>query len=210
MQKGIVNIQRVDETEVRKESVITPLKNQLSESVIEVAQRSEFKMRGRYQILSMAPRPPWIPLAVWLQMRRTGKIDDKIIHRSPIIENLIMLDDDIGLNLIMQHISGDVTFPLEIDSLRIGTGTTPPASSDTNLQTPVLSGVVKAIGSLTAPGTYYSEWFITDGELANGSYNELGLFCGSQIFTRSLIDPAHVKAALTDTLIVYTITVSNV
>lgn len=215
MKQGIVNMV---ETQVEESSLDlgkgTPLS--LKDSQIQATklittepQKGAFKMRGRYQILSLKPKPEWIPDAVWLGMIRDGKADEFIISRSPTIENLIMLDTNKGLNLIMQHLNGVTTYPLEVNSLSIGTGTNAPTSTDSNLQTPVATGIVKAIGSITAPGVFYSEWFITDGELADGTYNELGLFCGSQIFARSLISPAHVKAALTDTLIVYTITASN-
>lgn len=215
MKQGIVNMV---ETQVEESSLelgkIAPIN--LKDAPMEATkvitlepQKGAFKMRGRYQILSLKPKPEWIPDAVWLGMVRDGKADEFIISRSPVIENLIMLDTNKGLNLIMQHLNGVTTYPLEIDSLAIGTGTNAPTSTDSGLQTPVFSGVPKAIGNLTAPGVWYSEWFITDGELADGTYNELGLFCGSQIFTRSIITPAHVKAAATDTLIVYTITASN-
>ncbi len=210
MKQGIVNITEPI-TETIEKSVPVMIKGKMVEQmqVESVPVTAAFKMRGRYQILSLKKKPEWIPDAVWLDMIRNGKANDYIISRSPEMENLIMLDTNKGLNLIMQHLNGVTTYPLELTSLAIGTGTTPPASTDSGLQTPVTSGIVKAIGSNPSPGVFYSEWFITDGELPNGTYNELGLFAGAQIFTHALITPGHVKAAATDTLIVYTITASN-
>ncbi len=215
MKNGTINPHDDHSTSENKESLISldmsinlndqPQSNQVSE----FEQHGAFKMRGRYQILSLKPKPEWIPDAVWLDMVRTGKADEFIISRSPTIENLIMLDTDKGLNLIMQHLNAVTTYPLGVSTLSIGTGTNAPTSTDSNLQTPVTTGIAKAVGAVTSPGVFYSEWFITDTELPNGTYNELALFCGSQIFTRSRIIPGHVKAALTDTLIVYTITASN-
>jgi len=169
-----------------------------------------FYVRGRYQILTLDPKPDHVPTEEWLKMRRDGRIAKHIRSVSPVHENLIMLDTDVGLNLIMQHFSGDVTYPLEIDLAAIGTGTTAPASTDTALETPVVTSIPRAIGELTAVDTFYTEWFITNDELANGEYTEFALYCGTQIFARSLIEsPTHTKADNEDTLIVYSITCAN-
>lgn len=171
---------------------------------------SGFYVRGRYQIITMDPKPEWVPTNEWLKMRREGKLADKIRSISPVHENLIMLDTDVGLNLFLQHLSGDDTFPLELTTASIGTGTTPPSDSDTDLETPVTEDIPRAIGEITDPATFYSEWFISNDELPNDEYTEFGLFAGTQIFCRSLIEsPTHTKSDNEDTLIVYSIIASN-
>lgn len=217
MKSGIINIEarelQAPEILTKDINLVSPLKGDLkaqpqsepTEVMETVPVNERFKMKGRFQILSIAKRPPWIPVNVWLQMRREGNLEDQIIHRSPVMENLVMLSANRGVNLFLQHLAGDTTFPLALTSLSIGTGTNPVTAADTGLQTPVTSGIVPALLSITAPDTLYSEWFLTDGELPDGDYTELGLYTGTQLFTRALIDPAHEKDPLTDTLIVYTI-----
>jgi hypothetical protein len=172
---------------------------------------SGFYVRGRYEILTLEPKPQWMPQEEFLKLIRSGNNPELIRRRSRVIENLIMLDQDTGLNLLMQHLLGDNTFPLEIDSAAIGTGTTAPADSDTSLETPVVTGIPRAIGELTDERTLYLEFFITNDELPNGEYTEFGLFCGTQLFARSLIEsPTYTKNDNQDTLIVYTIQVTNI
>ena len=186
-------------------------KKALKRKVKKSTLKNGFYMRGRYEILSLEPKPAWMPMEQWLQLARTGEPGDGVVkRRSGTYKNLIMLADDVGLNLFIQHMNGDTTFPLNIDNASIGTGTTAPVSADTDLETPVLENIPRAIGEVTAANTWYSEWFITNDELPNGEYTEFGLKAGTQLFARSLIaSPTHTKEDNEDTLIVYTITVAN-
>lgn len=152
----------------------------------------------------MDPKPFFVPVATWLWMRRKGLIDSWIKETSPVIENLVVLSDGYGVNLIMRHLQGDPLLPLVIDNASIGTGSTAPAATDTDLETPVVTGIIRATGTLTAPDTLVTEWFITNDELPNGTYNEFGLKCGTRLWARSIISPSHTKASNEDTLIEYT------
>ena len=114
-----------------------------------------------------------------------------------------------GVNLFLRHLGGDDTYPLELTFAAIGTGTTAPTDADTGLQTPVLSNVPRATIEFTAVDQISTEWFMTNDELANGTYNEFGLFTGTQIFCRSIISPAHTKASNEDTLVEYIINAGN-
>jgi hypothetical protein len=173
--------------------------------------RDAFRFAGQYQIITMRKRPAMIPLSVWLWLRRHGFVDSAVLATSPVHHNLIMLGTDTGLNLFMQHLSGDPVYPIELTSASIGTDDTAPANGDTDLGAPVTEGIQRAYGELTAVDTFYSEWFISNDELPNGEYKEFGLFAGTQLFCRSLIEaPTHTKASNEDTLITYTITASNV
>lgn len=122
--------------------------------------------------------------------------------------NLVVYSNDHGLGLIAQHLIGLTTFPLEITQLKIGTGTAAPNAANTDLQTPVASGIPRAIQSIT-PTTVTIEFYVSSAELANGTYNELGIFCGNQLFARSIISPAYTKATNEDTGIEYVLTLSN-
>lgn len=167
--------------------------------------RSNCAFKGRYKIVTLYKKPWWIISPAWLWAYRKGLLNSWVKDISPWHSNLIMLGTNTGLNLVLQHLSGDTTFPLEVDNASLGTGTTAPTSSDTNLETPVLEDIVRAIGELSATDTFYSEWFVTDDELPDGTYNEIGLFSGVKIFARSIISPSHTKGAGEDTLFVYEI-----
>lgn len=138
----------------------------------------------------------------------TYKAGTKEVLREQVVENLIMASANNGIGLIAQHLAGITTYPLEIDNASIGTGTTDPSTDDTDLETPVLEDIELASISNTATSVTLN-FFITDGELANGSYTEFGLFCGTQLFARSTIEPAFTKASGEDTAINYQINITT-
>lgn len=124
------------------------------------------------------------------------------------IDNLIVHSTNHGLGIISQQLIGITTYPLEITQLKIGTGTSAPNAANTDLQTVTLANVPRAVQSFT-PTSVTIEFYIPSASLPNGTYNELGLFCGNQLFSRSLITPAYTKATNEDTSIEYIITLSN-
>lgn len=127
---------------------------------------------------------------------------------SPYIENLIMLDNNIGVNLILRRLANDLTHDIIITSAEIGTGNTTPTNSDTALATPVLTGIAIADVNISVTNIMLSV-FIPDASLANGTYKEFALRCGTQMFARSLILPVYVKGSNENTTIEYTITGAN-
>lgn len=169
--------------------------------------KSTFEFKGSYVIRRFKALPAWIPNWLKFRMHKLGLT--KELGRSPLIENLIVLNQDNGLNLFMQHLFGDDFYPLELDNASIGTGTTDPASDDTDLETPVTTGILRATGELTDIDTLVTEWFISNDELPNGTYTEFALKCGTQLFCRSIISPSHTKSDNEDTLMEYTIVASN-
>lgn len=131
----------------------------------------------------------------------------KLISKSKPIRNKIVLGTGYGRDIILRQLNNDTTYAIPIDSAAIGTGITAPASSDTGLQTSVLSGVVVA-SRVTNLGNIVLTFFITDAQLANGTYNEFGIFCNSRLFARSLIIPALTKTTGQNLNIEYTITLN--
>lgn len=127
---------------------------------------------------------------------------------SPWINNLVVASDNHGLGIIMQQLIGVKTYPLEITQGKIGTGTTPPTSANTDLQTTALAGILRATQTFTATSCTM-EFYISNTDLANGTYTEFGLFCGNQLFARSIISPSYSKSTNEDTGIEYLITSSN-
>lgn len=166
-------------------------------------------LHGQYRITKLRAKPRWIPVSIWLKLYHAGLLNFMVISRSPYIKNRIMLSLNYGMNLFFRHLGGDDTYPLELNFAAIGTGTNPAADGDTGLQTPVLSNIPRATVDFTDVDILTTEWFITNDELANGTYNEFGLFCGTRIFCRSIISPAHSKASNEDTLVEYIINGGN-
>lgn len=125
------------------------------------------------------------------------------------IENLVVTGPNSGVGLITQNLApGAANSPI-IDRAKIGTGSTPAAAGDTDLQTPVLSDILPTSGLTVVTETSVSfEFFIPDGDLANGTYREFGLFCGTRLFARSIISPAFTKADGEDLIVTYEITVT--
>lgn len=138
---------------------------------------------------------------------RAGTKD--LIRTSEWNENLIVSGvGGYGLNVICRTLGGDTSIPLAIDELQMGTGTTAPVAGNTGLQTPVVTGISRAGQVITATAVTL-EFFLSDLEVPNGTYNEVGIFCGNpgnqKLFARSIISPAFTKATAEDTEIEYEI-----
>lgn len=165
---------------------------------------------GKYRIIRMRAKPNWIPTSIWLWLYHKGALEFMVIDRSAYISNRIMFSLDHGVNLFLRHLGGDDTYNLELTQAAIGTGNTAPVDGDTALETPVLSGIPRATVTFDVDNIV-TEWFMTNDELANGTYEEFGLFNGggTQLFCRSIISPAHTKASNEDTLVEYIINAGN-
>lgn len=165
---------------------------------------SNFTLKGRYRIHSFKKGE--------YQKFLNGEAERPTpLRSSGWINNLVVLNSLRGLNIVIRRLAGDTAVDLTISSGAIGTGTNAPAITDTALQTPVLTGISVARLSNT-DSVVTAEFFATDDQLADGTYNEFGVYVNSaseKLFARSLISPAHSKSAGEDTLIEYTITASS-
>ena len=131
----------------------------------------------------------------------------EVLRKIGPIKNLVVSSTGYGRNLIMRQLTGDVTYGIEITQGKIGSGTTAPTDNDTDLETAVLSNINVAEVSVANDVAIIS-FFIPSGDLANGTYNEFGMFIGSQLFARSIISPAFTKGSNEDTSIDYSLTLS--
>lgn len=152
--------------------------------------KSNLDFKGKYRIIT------------------TDSVTGKVLYISPWIKNLVMLGTNTGVNLILARLANVLTYDCIITSAEIGTGTTAPANSDTNLVTPTVTGIAVASSSVSS-GSILLSFFIPSGSLANGTYKEFLLRCGTQAFARSLITPNYTKGTNQDTTIEYTITGAN-
>lgn len=158
---------------------------------------------GRYRFIAYDADPS-IPREERMRRIFSGESTPKRISRWN--KNLIVSSSGYGLNVIARQLSGDASIPLEISELQIGTGNTAPVSGNTGLQTPVATGILRASQLVTNSQVSIS-FFVADLELPNGTYKELGIFCGSsgdrRLFARSIISPDYTKGSSEDTTIEY-------
>lgn len=164
--------------------------------------------QGEYRIITLKKKPWFVPVKFWLSLYNLGLINFMVKNVSPVIKNKVVFNENNGVNLMIQHLAGDTTYPLELTLASIGTGTTAPTDADTDLETPVLENVIRATVEHDL-NSVITEWFMIDSELPDGTYNEFALWCGTQLFARSIITPAHTKAENEDTLVQYTIYAGN-
>jgi hypothetical protein len=143
----------------------------------------------------------------------------KVIEEGDWVKNMIMKSDTYGVNIIVRNIIGDNTYSAEVTHAKIGTGTTPPTESDTDLETPTAIGggdpvILRGDEEVQSINIAHLEFFISDTDLPNGTYTEWGLFTGAfgvdeKMFTRAIISPSYSKATLQDTTVVHEVTINN-
>ena len=144
--------------------------------------------------------------------RRAGT--GEILRETPWTPNMIMLGTNTGKDIILDRMNSENTYSLNITHADIGTGTTPAAASDTELETAV-ARAAKATGVVSS-GVLSLQSFYADANLANGTYREFGTFIdGSagvdtgQIFNRALFGGSgYVKATGEDTTVELDITIT--
>lgn len=161
---------------------------------------------GQYRIKKYRSLP--LPKSVKIWLLRRGLLERFCTYTSPFIKNTISAADTHGFNIIARRLAGDTAYDIIITQAKIGTGTTAPTSSDTDLETPTLSGITLANQSYSGAQATL-QFFITDAELSNGTYTEFGIFAEDQLFARSLISPSHLKSSNEDTSIDYQVNFAN-
>ncbi len=129
--------------------------------------------------------------------------------------NLIMDSPNYGLDLVIQRLVGINTYSLNLLWIEIGTGSTTPTVNDTALTTPTLRAAVnfqEDYGTTDA----IVQCYITDAQLANATYTEVGSFVDGtssigtgQIFNHALLTPTFSKVSGEDTTLQIDINVQN-
>lgn len=132
-----------------------------------------------------------------------------ILRKSKWHKNLVVSNTNHGLNLILQHLAGTTTYALEITSAKIGDDNTAATNNDTDLGNALVSDIVIATMTETTTSQLTFEFFMTDSELAEDTYEEFGLFATNQLFARSIISPGYVKSIGEDTKVEYVINLNN-
>jgi hypothetical protein len=124
--------------------------------------------------------------------------------------NTVMDSPNYGIDLLIQWLSGVGTFAstvLPLSYIEIGTGSTTPAITDTALTTPTNRAAVGFQQDYATTDAIVQAIF-SDSQLANGTYYEMGTFCGGtssvgsgQMFNHALFASPYTKSAGTDSSI---------
>lgn len=137
----------------------------------------------------------------------------EILRISEWTKNLIVSGTNTGRNLIAQRLGSVNTFSLNITHGDIGTGTNPPANSDTQLQTPTAR--VSVTNQIVSDNIVTLQFFFSDAILPNGTYNEFGTFVdgtgtlsSGKLFNRALFVTAYTKASGEDSTFEVEITIT--
>ena len=132
-----------------------------------------------------------------------------VLRKSKWHKNKVVSNTNHGLNLVLQHLAGTSTYVLEITQAKIGSGSTAVTDNDTDLETSLVSNIVVSTVTETTTSELTFEFFMTDSELAETTYNEFGIFCTDQLFARSIISPGYAKSIGEDTKVEYVINLYN-
>lgn len=142
-------------------------------------------------------------------LKITGKLTirkykgGKLIHTQH-ETNKVVSSSGHGRNLLIRQLAGDITYGIEIDSGKIGTDATAPVDGNTDLGTVVLDGITVEKATFSNDTATWS-FFIIDSALANGTYNEFGMFIGSQMFSRAIFSSPYSKSTGESTRVDYQI-----
>lgn len=138
----------------------------------------------------------------------------EILRISEWTKNLIVSGTNTGRNLIAQRLASVNTYTLNVTHADIGTGTNPPANSDTQLQTPTVRAAIT--NQIVSNNVVTLQFFFSDALLPNGTYYEFGTFIdgtgtlsSGKLFNRALFGTAYTKATGEDTTVEVEVTISS-
>lgn len=169
--------------------------------------------RGRITIRSH----PAGSIAIFEGLIKAGKVDRyrELLSMGKIEsvqDNMVMEGANTGKDLLVQWLIGTATYPIGINYIAIGTGSTAAAATDTQLSAETARSLI-SFSSKVGFNVASLQAFITDTNLANGTYREVGGFVNGtgsansgQLFNRTILSSPYVKASGTDTTIEIDIT----
>ena len=119
----------------------------------------------------------------------------EVIYVTDWQKNLVVSSNGFGRNLIARRLAGITATPIAITKLTLSTNATTPTVADTSLGGTQVDTDVQFIAVTTAGEANVIDFsgFFTDGELANGTYNKIGVKMGTILLTSALLDTAIVK-----------------
>ena len=167
------------------------------------------------EFISLARKHADQPEIAKLYLKKAQDIFKKNEIGEPIEQkNLIMQSANHGKDILIQILASINTYTGNINYCEIGTGATTPTAADVALTTPTLRAPLsfaQDYGNVTA----IVQFFMTDANLANGTYYEIGTFIDGaavigtgQLFNHALLGTPYVKTSGQDTTIEVDITLT--
>lgn len=127
--------------------------------------------------------------------------------------NLIMLGTNTGKSLILQRLASNNTYSLNVNYAGLGTSSTAPAVSDTQLGSEQVRQPVSS--QSIASNVLTLQFFFSDALTPNNTYTEFGTFVDAsatansgQIFNHILFGTSYVKVSGEDTTVQLTLTIT--
>jgi hypothetical protein len=141
---------------------------------------------------------------------KTYNLDTGKVSYTPWSKNLVMASDGYGINLIMRALANLDPLPLRVTKAKLGTSENSVTDSQTDLIDPTVDNIEIANETLVTPTEVLFEFFMPNFLTPDDTYKEFGVFCGEQMFSRVIIEPAFVKNGNVDTTAEYVFEISNV
>lgn len=130
----------------------------------------------------------------------------EILRATEFSPNIVVVNPDLGKNLIAQRLAGINTFSLNLSYGEIGSGSTAPTAGDTSLQAPIARAPL-ALGNHNLT-TATVQYFFPNANLPNGIYREFGTFVdgssalgSGQLFNHVLFTTPYTKGSGEDTTV---------
>lgn len=168
-------------------------------------------IQGRYRFKKYAIIPG-LTESERFDLIKKGLVEPKSVSRWH--KNKVVVSNGYGINVIIRQLTGDASIPIAVDELQLGTGTTAAANGDTELETAVVTGIIRASQSIINNDEAHLSFFVSDLAAPSTTYNEIGIFCGEEgdrrLFARSIISPGYEKSDAEDTTIEYVIEINSV
>jgi hypothetical protein len=134
---------------------------------------------------------------------------DNLIWQSDWQENVISNADTNGHNIIIRHLYGDVTYPLEITRARFGTANTTPLASHTDIASPLAYDIEIASRSIVSATEVNILFFAPSVYIPDNTYYTFACYAGTKVFGMHLLDTPFVKSGAVDTTIEYSYSINN-
>jgi hypothetical protein len=124
-------------------------------------------------------------------------------------ENLITNANLHGHNLIIRHLFGDITYPLELTRARFGTTNTAPTDTDTNIADPLDYDIEIALREYIGTTGIRIFFFAPNVFIPDDTYYTFATYAGTQTFGMHLLDTPFTKSGAVDTTIEYEYFINN-
>lgn len=153
--------------------------------------KNNSKIKGKFRIITSDP--------VTKEVIKVGKWQ----------ENLISNADTCGHNIIIRHLYGDITYPLEITRARFGTVNTTPLASHTDIASPLAYDIEIASRSIVSATEVNIIFFAPNVYIPDDTYYTFAVYANTKVFGMHLLDTPFEKAGSVDTTIEYSYSIDN-